>query len=303
MDVMHDLIFACMPAKARQTMVLIRSLRTFGGQFAHRPVWVLVPAREDVFSAAHQADLARLDARLISFEVDTNIRAFPFAAKVLAAAYAESLAQTEKAERLVWMDSDTLVIQEPNGLLIPPETQLGYCPVHHRLIGSRLVDPLDAFWALVYETCDVPPERVFAMRTIIDEVDIRPYINAGCMVTRPETSLLRAWSDRFRALYRDARFEAFYEQHALYRIFIHQALLAGVMMARLTSSEMIELSRRFNYPLHLYADHASANRPTSINDLITCRYESVFNEPGWQDRLPITGELKGWIESQFASGP
>jgi hypothetical protein len=302
MDIMHDLIFACKPANARQAIVLIRCLRTFGGQFAHRPVWMWVPAGEDMFSEADQAELARLDVRQFSFEVDSNVGAFPFAPKVLAAAYAESLAQTEKVERLVWMDSDTLVIQEPNGLLIPPETQLGYCPVHHRLIGSRLIDPLDAFWSLVYETCSVPPERVFAMRTVIDEVDIRPYINAGCMVTRPETGLLRAWSDQFRVLYRDARFEAFYEQHMLYRIFVHQALLAGVMMARLTSSEMIELSRRFNYPLHLYADHESANRPASINDLVTCRYESVFDESGWQDRLPIAGELKDWIERQFGGG-
>ena len=299
---MNDLTFACMPADPRQAMGLARSLRTFGGRFAQCSVWMLVAAEENVFSAADETELTRLDVRLIPFEVDSDAREFPFATKVFAAAHAEALAHTDYSAhgaRLVWLDSDVLFIQEPGDLLIPPEKHLGYCPVHHRLIGSRINDPLDAFWSLVYEVCEVPPGHDFAMHTIIDDEVIRPYINAGFMVTRPEDGLLRAWWDRFAALYHDARLEAFYAQHVLYRIFVHQAILTGVMLARLIRADMIELPRRYNYPLHLYADHASEKRPASINDLVTCRYETVFDEVGWQDRLPITGDLKDWIEQQY----
>ncbi|MBN1564785.1 MAG: hypothetical protein JXA10_13140 [Anaerolineae bacterium] len=296
---MSEILFACMPANAQQALVLIRSLRTFGGSLAQSPIWLMVPRGEQLFSHDDQAALTPQGVLVVPCDVDADARQFPFAAKVFAAALVESLAQTYQIKHLIWLDSDVLFIQEPGDLLIPAEKHLGYCPVHHRLIGSRIDKPLDAFWSLVYETCAVPPDHVFSMRTIVGDEAIRPYINAGFMATKPADGLLQAWCDQFAALFLDERFTAFYEQHVLYRIFVHQAILTGVVMAKFAPADLIELPRRYNYPLHLYADHAPEKRPPSINDLITCRYENVFAEAGWPDRFPITGDLKTWLENQF----
>lgn len=295
---MDSLIFASMPASEVQALALVRSLHAFGGSLAQTPVWMFLPTGSEMISPAGQVTLESLGVRLIPFEVAPDILAFPFGAKVIAAAAAEALAR-DQAMRLAWMDSDTLIIQEPTAMLIPPGKQLGCCPVHHRLIGSLYDEPLDAFWSLIYERCEVPAAHVFPMQSIVDAVIIRPYINAGLLVTRPETGLLRAWCDMFTSLYRDPACESFYEQRSLYRVFIHQAVLAGTTLARLNPGELVEFPPTYNYPLHLYTQHAPSLRPAAINSLITCRYESVFSEPGWQETLPVTGHLKTWLETQF----
>jgi hypothetical protein len=289
---MHEVVFALMPDEAGRARVLVRSLRAFGGALADVPVWMMIPAGQTVFGGLSREP----DVELVPFDSDPGARAFPFGEKVNAAAAAEQRAEGQ-AIRLVWLDADTLFIREPGALLIPADKRLGYCPVHHRLIGSLYDAPPDAFWSLMYEACGVPAERVFPMRTIIGAETIRPYINAGLMIVRPEAGLLRAWWARFAALYRDPRCEAFYQQHALYRIFVHQTILAAGMLAELAPGKMIELPRTFNYPLHLYAD--DPHPPAALDDLITCRYESIFLEPGWAARFPISGRLSAWIAEQF----
>ena len=82
-----------------------------------------------------------------------------------------------------------------------------------------------------------------------------------------------------------------------YVIFIHQAVLTAVFLRELLPQQMQLLSPKINYPLHLHQDIPAEQRPTTIDELVTVRYESIFNEPGWQ-QLPITEPLKSWLESQ-----
>lgn len=297
---MDDLMMAFPLDDERRARVLVRSLRVFGGELAGCPVWAMIAPGQEPISDTAQAELADLGVRLVPFETDPDALAFSLAGKVYAAAAAEEEAAGH-TRRLAWLDIDTLFIQEPSALLTSESVQLAYCPVHHRLIGSLYDAPLDDFWALVYERCEVPAERVFSMQTIVDEATIRSYINAGHLVVPPDLSLLAAWRAQFEALYRDPAFVAFYERHALYQVFVHQAILVGVLLARLDPAAMQELPRNYNYPLHLYDDHDAARRPAAINELVTCRYESVFDTAGWGERLPITGRLKTWLAEQFGT--
>ena len=74
----------------------------------------------------------------------------------------------------------------------------------------------------------------------------------------------------------------------------------SALLARHDPTDLIAFSRLYNYPLHLYAEDDPAQRPTSINDLITVRYEMILKETDWQAHLPITGDLRAWIAAQFA---
>jgi len=49
----------------------------------------------------------------------------------------------------------------------------------------------------------------------------------------------------------------------------------------------------------LHQDIPQNLRANHINDLVTVRYENIFNEPGWQKKLPILEQLVGWIEAQL----
>jgi len=236
-----------------RTPLLIKSIRKFAGIFSASPIWVLVPNSENELSDEQKDQLLSLDVQLIPFSVDPEVLKFPFAGYVLATATAESLA-LEKTEFLVWLNSDTLVINEPTCFLLDDDKNLGYRPVHHTLVGSIYGEPIDPFWELIYHKCSVSEGKIFPMKTHVDHNTLRPYFNAGCLIVRPPKGLFQSWWKSFKELYRDPSFERFYETNRLYTIFIHQAVLAGVILSSMDPQEPQELQElpfNYNYPLHL----------------------------------------------------
>jgi hypothetical protein len=295
---MHNLIFTTLsvPGKTElDTLLLAESIRTFGGRLKDNPIWVLVPADLGSLSDPTQEKLAQIDVQIIPFEADREIIKFPFAIKTLVAAYIEGLAQGQ-TERLVFMDRDTIVLGEPAEFLIPAGKALGYRPVHHQLIGSAWDQPLDTFWELVFEVCDVPEGRIFPMVTHAGE-RIRPYFNAGMYIVRPEKGLLYQWKDTFLKYYRDPRFDAYYQKDQIFAIFIHQAIFSGALLQALEPGETLQLSPRINYPLHLHEDIPLDQRPGRIDELVSVRYESIFDKACWE-QLPFSKSLKSWLKSQ-----
>ena len=238
-------------------------------------------------------------AEILAFPVGEEAASFPFAGKVLAASLAEEKARLE-TDLLVWLDPDTIVVQEPGDFLLPPDKVLGYRSVHHQLIGSLFHEPADLFWQLNYRICNVPEKKIFPMITVADQKTLRAYFNAGCMVARPEKGIFQAWRDTFFRVYRHPDLEAFYEKDRLYRIFIHQTLLTATVLQHCDPSELRELSWRINYPLHLHQEHLPENRPETLNEIITFRYEGTFRKPGWQKTIPATGKLKAWLMEEFS---
>jgi hypothetical protein len=292
---LYPLIFVTLAVPGRSTQSVVwmaESIRAFAGSLKGAPIWVLAPEQHASFSIDERQLFARLDIHIELFDGDPDVLKFPFAAKILAAAAAEGLAQ-EQAGLLAYLDQDTLVLQEPDEFLLPAEKALGYCPVHHKLIGPAWDKPVDDFWALIYRECAVPADHLFRMETHVGEA-IRPYFNAGMFIVRPARGLLAQWWDVFLRLYRQPEFMAYYEKDNIYAIFIHQAIWTGVLLHALNPDQMLELSPKINYPLHLHNDIAAELRPATINELITVRYENIFSEPNWRD-LPITEPLTSWI--------
>ena len=299
------LIFAFMAAPGRsesQALVLADSVRTFAGEFSNSPIWILIPETEESISEKTREELASLNARLVPFGIDPAAREFPFAAKVFASAAAESLARGQ-TDLLVWMDSGSIVINAPKGLLLENGKNLGYRPVDHTLIGSPYDEPIDSFWELIYRKCHVPQDRLFPMTAVVDENRIRPYFNAGLLVVRPERGLLQLWRDNFDRLYREACFEELYQREVLYKIFIHQAVLAGTILASTGQQELQELGHLINYPLHMHAEYPAGRRPAYMDELVTCRYEAFFQKPDWRKTIAIKEPLKGWLVRHFLPRP
>ena len=276
-------------------MILAGSISAFAGEFSDSPIWILHSKPKEVISEATREKLHSLNAHLIRFEIDQPALEFPFAGKVFASAAAESLAEGQ-TELLIWMDSDSIVINEPKGLLLGDRKHLGCRPVDRTLIGSPFYKPIDEFWELIYQHCRVPEDRLFPMIASVDENVIRPYINAGLLVVRPERGLLRLWRDYFNELYRKTCFEELYCQNKLYRIFFHQAVLAGSILSTLGKSEIQVLSHIINYPLHMHTDYPADRRPRYMNELITCRYDTFFDAPNWREVFSVKEPLKGWLK-------
>jgi hypothetical protein len=294
-----DLIFATLTAPgAAETnaLLLLNSIRTFGGKLSDRAVLVGVPSGVGSLADSTLADLERLSARVVPISIDPDLRNFPFVAKVVAAAVIEETVH-DSAERLCFLDPDTIVLREPSEFLIPETRVLGYRPVHHRLLGPAWNEPLDSFWSLVYRVCDVPEGKSFSIVTHAGEM-IRPYFNAGVIVVRPQRGLFAEWCRQFLKWHADPDFERYYRQNRLYAIFMHQAILSGVILSQLNRSEMVEFSPKVNYPLHLHADVPIDRRPKAIDELVTVRHEAIFDGDTWRE-LPFSERLTSWLDAQL----
>jgi len=292
------LVFASVvyPTKFSETnaILLADSIRTFAGSLSKNPMWFFAPECQGPLSTSARGRLDSLNVKVIPFKVDSGTLRFPLAGDVLAAAAAES-AVYDQTDLLAWLGANTVVLKEPEAFLLPKEKNLGYRPVHHTLVGSPYDKAIDEFWALIYDCCKVPQDRIFPMETHIDGTMIRPYFNAGMLITRPQKRLLQVWRNTFFDSYQELLFQKFYDKNDLYKIFIHQALLSGVILSKFETDELLELPSTYNYPLHLHAEDVTDHRPSFIEEVTTFRHEGFYEDKEWMRKMPARQQLKQWL--------
>lgn len=288
------------PDKSSETsvMLLAESIRTFAGSLSQTPIWCFVPENGKPISTHAKEKLVDLNVTVIPFKIDYEIQQFPFADLVLATALAESMARG-KTDLLAWLATNTIVLQEPKDFLLQDGKNLGFRPVHHTLVGSRFDEPLDPFWTLIYSYCNVPQGRVFPMMTHVDDVKIRPYFNAGLLVTRPDKCLFQAWRDTFFRVYQNSSIQEFYQQDMRYKIFIHQAVLSAVILSTFAAAEIQEFPSSYNYPLHLHKQDVTKHRPSCLEEVVTFRHEGLREDPEWINNMPAKDPLKRWFAKRL----
>ena len=262
-------------------LLFVESIRDFAGNLSQTPIWCYVPESERQISAKVKDRLLALDVLLLPFNASQK---FPFLGHAQTAALAESRAR-EQTDVLVWMATNTVVLQEPSEYLLPYGKTLGYRPVHHALIASRFDNPLDSFWKMIYEQCNVIEERVFPMKTHVEETEVRPYFNAGILATRPEKGLFATYYESFIEIYQKAEFRDFYKKDERYAIFIHQAVLSGIILSKLEIHELLQLPPSYNYPIHLYNEDRTKDRPKNIEQVVSFRHEGFHADLDWEKKL------------------
>jgi hypothetical protein len=152
---------------------------------------------------------------------------------------------------------------------------------------------------LIYQYCNVPEDRIFPMKTHVDGITIRPYFNAGMLITRPEKELFKTWSDTFFRVYQEPSLQEIYRQDERYTIFFHQAVLSGIILSTFTSDEIQELPPTYNYPIHLFTEDMTDHRPSSLEELVTIRHEGFYKDPQWMKKMPAREALKQWLVRQL----
>jgi hypothetical protein len=282
----------------RQALVLAASIRAFAGAYSTASIYGLLEGNAPGVDLTEGHPFSDLGVKIVHYSVPASLERIPFSRKVAAAAAAEEKAGGEAA-LLVWMDAHSLVVNPPDVLVLEAPFRLGCRPVDHQLIGSRYEEPADPFWDLIYELNQVPPQRLFPMTTSVDQVEIRPYINAGLLVVAPRLQVLRRWLKMFVAYSNDSRAHAFYDRDDRYRIFMHQALLSGLALSLLDRGEIKVFPRNVNVPLHLYEEMPEAMSCLKLDPMVTCRYDVRFDQPDWLDRLTLPDEIRVWLRQQW----
>jgi len=279
------------PFWEKEAVLLVESLRAHGKKLSDQPV-TLLTLKGKPLSKKTVKKVDALDILWAEFEMDEVSLNFPLAVVAHGAAAAEQHLPPG-TDLLVWLLPDTLILREPADFLLPEGRRLGYRPVHHKNIGSNYAHPPDDFWQRVYQHYAVPEEHIFRMETCYREA-VRPYFNAGILVTRPQDQLLNNWLEAFQRTFQHPDFTPFFKQRK-YAIFMHQAILAGTILKRYTPGQITELPESYNYPLHMHAKYPDEGQAESLNDLVTVRYEKTRLLSKFLENIQVNPPLYKWF--------
>ncbi|NHJ40920.1 MAG: hypothetical protein FK731_12895 [Asgard group archaeon] len=285
--------------KKPEPLILVESIRKFAGKFTNSPIWAYTPLKENDFPTEMKSKFDALNVQLIYYDIEQDANAkFPFIDSVSAAATAEKMA-ANKTRFLIWYGVNSMILREPIDYILKEGINLGYRPVHHTLIGSIFNEPIDSFWKIIYEKCNVPKDKIFPMKTHVDHNILRPYFNSGFLIVRPERGLLQKYWKKYKEMYNDPIFDEFYKKDNLYITFIHQAVLSGVILSEMNHDEIQELPYNYNYPLHLHDETPIEYQPTNVDELITARfYINKLIDRGVEN-LPIVDKHKEFLKKKI----
>jgi hypothetical protein len=304
-DEMNSIVFATLSSDHEQlhhALVLAESLRTFGGKYMDAPIWIYVPEGFAVTDTGILSKLAELNVEIRTSSVPEAALMFPYARKVFAAARAEIEAEGKSAI-LVWMDDDTIILRQPDEFMLAEGISLGWRPVMHKNIGSLYSEPPDEYWSRAYKDLDVPEGVVFPMYTHTDNLEIRPYFNAGILVVRPEKGILRKWAANFPILYQDSAMVEICKQDRLKAIFLHQVALSCEIIKTVSQDEMTRLSDYVNYPMFFKEMFGADQEYDDLSDVVTLRYDVYFRNPApdWAEKLNAPDDIIVWLKERLGA--
>lgn len=287
----------------RHVLVLCESLREFDGRYSDTPIIIYIPPelRESDATLGARLEKMRVTRRQTSAPSEA-LRDF-YARKVYAAAQCEE-ELVESGKILVWLDEDTMILQEPSEFNIADrQIKIGWRPVMHRNIGFLYSKPPDPFWSRVYHLLEVPDSSIFPTKTAASDRIIRPYINAGILVVKTDAGLLRQWKETFEILYKDSVIKQLAEDDPKIRMFLHQAVLAGAFLTTLSQDETYLLLDTYNYPLFFKQMFGAPREFNDIEKVVTLRYDVFFENPTADWWLHIKGSpiTVNWIRSRLGS--
>jgi hypothetical protein len=284
--------------QARRVEVLIDSIRSFGGLYSQAPVYVVA----DRVAGATLAGRQRPGVTVLGLELPAVAEGFPLAAKVYAAARVEGLVE-ERARTLIWMDSGTLVLGSVPALDLGRRAVVALRPVSLvNRVGIAPDQPVDGYWSAIYDLTGVDAAEVPVVESVVDGKRLRFYVNCEIIAYRADRGICREWSRAFTAALGDKAFLAQHCGDPLRRLFLHQAVLSAVILARTEANERRWLPRDHGYSLLLHDRLPAERRVARLNDLACAIYDLLWDQnPNWLAGFVVDEPLRSWLERAYHS--
>lgn len=276
---------------------LIRSLRTFGGACRDHPVWICRPETAETTPPELLKALTDQHARLLETPLPADLSWLFYAGKPFAGAECEARAEA-RGDQLLWMDDDTIVLNDPSECDLPDEIDFACCPVMHNRAGSLAANPPDPFWSAIYELLQLRPDQLFTMTTPADRRKIRAYFHCGLIALRPEKRVFRQWAEDFRKLVTDPYIEQMCRIDRVKRVFLHQHALTGAVLHKIDPARLRLFSESYNYPLFFDRQYGAMKAYTSLRGVVTLRIVVALAEIGedWFEQISGPADRIAWLE-------
>lgn len=253
----------------KMSMLLVDSLRTFGGPFKNVPITSYQPRKNFPISSTTKKFFEANAVEHIDVEINRDYVDYIFANKFLAAAYHE---RNSKAENIAFLDSDILFFKAPEEFLFHGKGDVAVRSVGFKNIGSSgPTDATHAYWLNLYNLLGNtnPPRWVVST---VDQIKILEYYNAGHIVSKRSTGLYTQWEENFKKVW-DSGLRP---QEGLF--YLEQSVF-GATIAQLQLDVNL-FSTGYNYPVYLLKNHEKfTDHPCfmpSLEGITTMHYHKVF---------------------------
>ena len=198
-----DLTIVCCIEAGRleeQTVLMVRSLRTFGGAFADVPVIAVIGRLGPGLREHTRTELERLGVKVVRAQFSANpAKWLNYANKVAAVLTADRIAQTEQ---IAWFDSDMFVLQEPSEILLGAGEDLA-AQCHH--LPPAVLEGDDRhvpYWSKVCGLLGVDFERVPWTRAADHLPPQKLNFTSGLFTWRRGSSFAQTYFEAVRRLIR-----------------------------------------------------------------------------------------------------
>ena len=278
-----------------QSLLLCRSIRRNVGRFRDAPIHTFQPRAG---TTIEDATLTELRAMGVQHHTDTLNRDFvdyPISNKVFACAHAE---QTLDEDVLVFIDTDTVFVNQPDEFDLPAGVHAAVRPVDHKNCGSTGPGARDdPYWRRLYELCGV--SRSPFIETAVSAQRIRAYYNSGLVCVRRSVGIFQRWLEHFLLV---ARVNHLPNGNIHY---LDQLTLATAL-AQFDNGEVRVLKPNYNYPI--------PKRPLlppvfqyPLDNLVHIHYHRWFNRPNFLREIRPAfnpeSEMFRWLDGHLPLQP
>ena len=280
------------PGERSRARMLIESIRAFGGDLRHCPIWLYEADPE----RAPCQDLVEKGVEVLALSLPDTVKGYYFADKVFACAKAEEMAESG-VQSLIWIDPTCLIIRPPVLYDLGRVFDAAVRPVHIKNVGILSTEPLDGFWKGVCDVVEVQDIKT-TVETFVDMQRIRSYFNSHAFAINPFKGLMGQWFACFEALVRDEAYQRAFCGDDYHQVFLHQAVLSALLVTKLEAQRVRILPPDYNYPYNLQVAVPQKRRAAVLNDLVCIAYEDHSLDPDLVDDIEIKEPLRSWLRAR-----
>lgn len=248
----------------KQSILLVKSIRTFGGSLKDIPIYSFQPRKG---ANINKQTLNFFDSHGVSHQKILLNQKYPLygvANKPFVCAYAE---ETIDADTLVFLDSDQCFFSAPTELLLPEQYDVAVRPEDFNLIGSKGEnDKNEEYWRTLYDICQVKNELF--VTTTVDNQKIRAYWNSGMVAVKRNKRIFTTWRNNFVQVME----QKIQPERGLF--FVEQSVLSATICS--TTDAILTLPINYNYPLNSHHKLAQVQKLKSFDHAVSIHYHKIF---------------------------
>ena len=280
-------------ALEHQSVLLVNSLRKFGGEFKDCTVFAISPRGRGNLSPQTIKEYRKLGVRFVSIALNTLWKEYPFVNTSYAAAYVEGI-QENQAKYLVLLDTDVIFTSEPRELILNGEEKVGLRPIDttSEEIAFQMHEQIPLYWKEIFSVCGNNPENIWEVRTTLDKVMVTACFNNGVVVSAISNKLFTRCIQGMEKALAVPYFRNL-DRSSLEWHYLDQTFLSSVIMRDYVESEVKVLEEGYNYPFspRVLAEESDYG----FRNVSVLHYHSMFYRRAVIDRFRNNEELFSFL--------